>query len=212
VKLGLRRHVALGGALVCLAALPGTAVVGPHSAKAAILLHGAFNVTTLVDAFPCPLNCGIAPQGWFNGVLTGVDVSNRPFDVTFTSSGATNAAGTGGEGQACTGDPTGELDGGGHAGLTLTGGALDDDGVLTTGASAFIDFAWWQEGTGLVIGAFVEWVKDGSGTVVAMPTLLDGGDGAGQLTPTFPGGQIPESCFDQYEALLTITAALQAGP
>lgn len=193
-----------------LAALLGAAIalsllLHPSAALAENSSGLTFSFAAPVIAYPCrDAACGGGTTATVEGAFTGLDNNGHPFTASFTGSG--NSWVNFGEGQGCSATPAGELSGDGGATLTPTGGTLVDNGVQSSGASAYVSFGWWQYGTALVITGGWVIVYDSSGTAISTALALTGA-GAGYLIPTWPGGTVPVSCFDTFPANLQIGGA-----
>jgi len=183
----------------------------PRAASAApvnaMTTTAVFNFSFPTQAFPCPLSCGGLATGTFEGTVSGLDVSNRPFTATFAATGI-NMTGPASNTEGCTGDPSGELIGTGNVNPTVTGGTLIDNGVVSTGASLIFTMDWWQYGTTLVLFQPELKLRDGSGA--AVQTSLLGGNGVGKLIPVWNPLGVPLSCFDQWPATLIVTGSFAA--
>jgi hypothetical protein len=190
------------------AAVAASLALQGHPASAApvngMTTAAAFKFSFPTQAFPCPLTCVGTGSGTFEGTISGLDVNTHPFTATFVATGV-NMTGAGANSEACTGDPSGELIGGGSIDATVTGGTLVDNGITTTGASLVFAMPWWQYGTALVLMPFQLTLKDGSGATVQ--TAFTGGDGVGTLVPIWNPFGVPLSCFDQFPATIVVTGS-----
>jgi len=168
--------------------------------------NGRFSFTYGTPEFPCPITTGCGGQittGTFNGTVSGLDLNDHPFVMTFTATGP-DVSGNADSAQQCGASPVAELLGWGSAGFFVSGGQLIDNGVNVPGATLEVDLQWNQEGIAIYFN-FTAVVWDSAGNMLAA-NVLTPGTGVGTFIPNW-GDYLnpPLNCFDQFPATITVS-------
>ncbi len=139
----VRRACALGTAAAALTVTP---------ASASVTGGGGFDGTAYLEAFPCGApSCAATLSGSFVGVFAGTDSAGNPWTVTFPDPTlpvpASNLTADFDYSESCPVGATGQAAGT----FTITGGEVNDGGVITHDGSIGGSFGWTRAAVGAAI-------------------------------------------------------------
>ncbi|HZS14612.1 MAG TPA: hypothetical protein VFC09_08455 [Candidatus Dormibacteraeota bacterium] len=181
-----RRYVLMA---VTAAVLAG--VVPATGARAAASTGGSWEGALTLPTYPCPVaSCGGSFNGTLSGTAAGLDGNGHPFvviwpDPTASVGNLPNLSATFDYTEACPLGTTGTADGS----FTLSGGYVDDDGVISHDGTMTGQFGWLRAGLAVAVSTSGG-VITGSGQTLATQQSI--GEGGGAFVPT----SVPSTCFN----------------
>lgn len=177
-------------------------IAGPPTASAAPEAGGWQGVLTL-SMFPCPGggSCPGSFSGSLAGSVAGVDTVGHPFvvvwpDPSSATPNATNLTASFSYSEAC---PLGAT-GGATGSFSLTGGYVDDNGVVAHNAAMTGQFTWLRAGLVVAISTAGGVVTGGGQTLATQQTI---GEGAGAFVPL----TVPGNCLNIQSLIAQVTGA-----
>lgn len=181
-------------AMVVAVASPGTA--------AAATGGGSWEGVLTLSLFPCP-GGGTCP-GSFSGALagsvTGLDPAGHPFIAIWPDPSAppnlANLTASFNYSEACPLGATGEASGT----FNLTGGYVNDNGVVAHDAAVSGQFGWLRAGLAVAISTSGGVVTGGGQTLATQQTI---GEGAGAFVPL----SVPGDCLNIQSLTAQVTGA-----